>query len=60
MKKRFKTWVRPVIEHNKPTRWNWLVQYPVNLKLGRQTDIGAFTYINALHGVKIGAGVQIG
>jgi len=58
--KRFKRWQPPVIKHGKLTRYNWLVQYPKGLKLGRETDIGAFTYINARYGVVIGDLVQIG
>lgn len=57
---RFNTWKPPVIEHGKPTVYNWVVQYPDGLKLGLRTDIGAFTYINARHGVDIGEEVQIG
>jgi acetyltransferase-like isoleucine patch superfamily enzyme len=60
MAERFDNWKAPVIEHNKPTIYNWLVQYPEGLTLGTQTDIGAFTYINALHGVTIEPDVQIG
>lgn len=57
---RFDNWRAPVIEHNKPTIYNWVVQYPEGLKLGTHTDIGAFTYINARHGVTIEPEVQIG
>ena len=57
---RFKNWKPPVIEHGKPTVYNWVVQYPDGLKLGERTDIGAFTYINARHGVNLGDDVQIG
>ena len=57
---RFEKWKPPVIEHGKLTKWNWLVSNPQNLKLGKKTDIGAFTYINALFGVKIEDNVQIG
>lgn len=60
MHKRFKKWEPPVIEHGKLTKWNWMVQNPENLKFGKETDIGAFTYINALHGVEIGNRVEIG
>lgn len=60
MTKRFKKWESPVIEHGKLTKWNWMVQNPQGLKLGKETDIGAFTYINALNGVKIGNKVEIG
>lgn len=37
-----------------------MCQYQENLKLGRNTDIGAFTYINAKYGVEIQENVQIG
>ena len=37
-----------------------MVGYPEGLKLGRNVDIGAFTYINARFGVHIGHNVQIG
>ncbi|MEW5896126.1 MAG: aminotransferase class I/II-fold pyridoxal phosphate-dependent enzyme [Nanoarchaeota archaeon] len=57
---RFEDWQPPVIEHGKLTQWNWMVQHPENLKLGKRVDIGAFTYINAKHGVEIGDDVQIG
>jgi len=60
MLRRFKNWKPPEMEHGKLTKYNWLVQYPENLKLGKYTDIGAFTYINAKHGVVIGDYVQIG
>jgi acetyltransferase-like isoleucine patch superfamily enzyme len=60
MSNRFPDWKPPVIEHNKLTIYNWLVQYPEGLKLGEQTDIGAFTYINAKAGVTIEPEVQIG
>ncbi|MEM2300434.1 MAG: acyltransferase, partial [Candidatus Hadarchaeales archaeon] len=42
------------------TKWNWMCQYHENLKLGKNTDIGAFTYINAKYGVEIQENVQIG
>ena len=57
---RFGNWKQPEIENGKLTRWNWMVQNKENLKLGEKTDIGAFTYINALHGVEIQDNVQIG
>ena len=59
MKERFDSWQRPKIEHGKLTKWNWMVQYPENLELGGKTDIGAFTYINAKYGVKIGNNAQV-
>ena len=60
MEDRFKDWKMPEIEDGKPTKWNWVVQGVDGLELGRRTDIGAFTYINASHGVAIGDLVQIG
>jgi len=60
MKTRFKNWQTPKIMEGKLTRWHWLVQNKKGLKLGKKTDIGAFTYINALNGVVIEDGVQIG
>lgn len=53
-------WRRPVIAHNQPTLWMWMVSYPGALKLGEYVDIGAFTYINAVNGVIIGENVEIG
>ena len=55
-----KDWVKPNIEHNKLTQWNWMVQHPQNLQLGKHVDIGAFTYINAKHNISLGDNVQIG
>jgi len=42
------------------TKWNWFVTCPENLILGKNVDIGIFTYINARYGVEIGNNVQIG
>lgn len=53
-------WKRPKIEHGKPTKYNWVVLCPENLKLGKFTDIGAFTLIDAKYGVEIQDRVQIG
>jgi acetyltransferase-like isoleucine patch superfamily enzyme len=53
-------YVKPHPEHMKLTKWNWVVSYPENLKIGQNVDIGAFTYINAEFGVTIGDNVQIG
>lgn len=60
MEKRFKDWKYPKIEERKLTKWNWMVQNKEGLVLGKRTDIGAFTYINAKHGVEIQDDVQIG
>ena len=53
-------WTKPVIEHGNLTKYNYIVQYPENLKTGKNFDIGTFTYINSHYGVEIGDGVQIG
>lgn len=42
------------------TKWGWMCQYHENLELAENTDIGAFTYINAKHGVSIGRFAEIG
>lgn len=60
MKDRFASWKKPKIIDGKLTRWNWVVQNAKYLKLGKNTDIGAFTYINAQNGVVIEDDVQIG
>ena len=60
MNKRFKDWKYPRIKEGKLTKYNWMIQHIKNLKLGSQTDIGAFTYINAKYGVTIEDFVEIG
>ena len=57
---RFNSWEYPHIEDGVPTKYNWIVQYIKGLELGINTDIGAFTYINAENGVIISKDVQIG
>ena len=59
-KKRFNNWVYPEFEDGIPSKYNWIVQNINKFKLGLETDIGAFTYINAKYGVVIGDRVQIG
>lgn len=53
-------WESPIIEHSKLTKYNYIVQYPENLILGKYFDIGTFTYINSKYGVEIQDNVQIG
>ena len=60
MNDRFKKWEKPEIKHGVLTKWNWMVQYPENLALGKRVDIGAFCYLNSKHGLKIGNDVQLG
>jgi len=61
MNKRFKNWKLPIIQDRKlHPKYYFLIHHKDNLKLGEKTDIGAFTYINAKHGVVIEKNVQIG
>lgn len=60
MKKTQTKWKKPVVRHSKLTKYNYIVQYPKNLKLGKNFDIGTFTYINCRYGVEIGDNVQVG
>src|SRR5437867_2454330 len=60
LKKRSKKWVKPLFKHSKLTKYNYIVQYPENLKVGKNFDIGTFTYINSNYEVEIGDNVQIG
>jgi acetyltransferase-like isoleucine patch superfamily enzyme len=57
---RFKDWKAPEFDETGLTKWNWMCQSHKNLKLGKNTDIGAFTYINARYGVEIEEEAQIG
>lgn len=57
---RFEDWKSPEIREGELTQWNWMVQHKDRLELGRKTDIGSFTYINAKYGVVIEDLVQIG
>lgn len=60
MNKKLTNWKKPVIKHSTMTKYNYIVQYPENLKLGKNFDIGTFSYINCRYGVEIGNFVQIG
>jgi acetyltransferase-like isoleucine patch superfamily enzyme len=53
-------WSKPIIKHGNLTKYNYVVQYPEYLKLGKNFDIGTFTYINSQFGVEIEDFVQIG
>ena len=55
-----KNWKKPIIIHGKMTKYNYIVQYPEKLKLGKNFDIGEFTYINAQYGLILEDNVQIG
>ncbi|MDO8564527.1 MAG: acyltransferase [bacterium] len=60
MASRFSNWKKPVIKHGIPTKWQWTVLYPEGLRLGKHTDIGAYTLLVAKHGIEIEDDVQIG
>jgi acetyltransferase-like isoleucine patch superfamily enzyme len=53
-------WKLPIIKHGKFTKYNYIVQYPEKLKLGKNFDIGTFSYINCRYGIQIEDNVQIG
>ena len=59
-KKRFVKWKEPVIIHGIPTSYSWIVHHPDNLVLGKYSDIGAFSYLNAEFGIEIGEYAQFG
>ena len=53
-------WKKPTIEHQKITKYGYFVEYPENLILRKNIDIGVFAYINSHFGVEIQDGVEIG
>lgn len=57
---RFPVWKQPKFNKRGLTQWNWMCQHHKNLKLFSNTDIGAFTFINAKYGVTVEEGAQIG
>ena len=60
MNERFKDWEYPEFDEKGMTKWNWMCQYHEVLKLGKNADVGAFTYINAKYGVELQEDVQVG
>jgi len=60
VEKRFENWEMPEFSEQGMTKWHWKCQYHENLKLGKQVDIGAFSYINAKYKVELEDDVQIG
>ena len=57
---RFPNWQPPTFDNQDMTQWHWVCQHREKFHLGKNTDIGAFTYINAKFGVTIEEGAQIG
>lgn len=62
MKTKFRNWMwtYPEVEEGKLTKWNWMVQHKDSLTMGRNVDIGAFSYLNAKNGIVIEDEVEIG
>lgn len=60
MADRFAEWQPPEFDARGMTRWNWMCQHHANLRVGRRTDVGAFTYMNAKNGITIEDEVQVG
>jgi len=52
--------VEPEFNDRGMTQWYWRVLHQKNLDLGKNTEIGSFTIIDALKGVKIEDDVKIG
>ena len=57
---RFKDWKPPTFDERGMTKWNWMCSYHENLEIGRNVDVGAFSYIQAAEGVVLEDKVQIG
>ena len=57
---RFQDWEYPEFDANGKTKWDWRCHNRENFNMGRDTDIGAFTVIEAKYGVEIQDDVQIG
>ena len=58
--KRFSDWELPIMEHGKPTEYGWIIHHPENLILGKYSDIGAFSYLNAKYEIEIEEYAQFG
>lgn len=54
-----KEWVAPEIRERELTKWHWLVFHEKKLQIGKNTDIGAFTLLEASQGIIIEDEVQI-
>lgn len=57
---RFPDWRPPEFDARGMTRWNWVCQWAQNAVFEPGCDIGAFTYINAKFGVRVGRNAQVG
>ena len=57
---RFTVWDYPEFDELGRTKYGWRCNHRYNLSLSRNTDIGAFTIIEAQYGVEIQEDAQIG
>ena len=57
---RFPDWKRPKFDKDGYTEYGWRCQHSDKLSLGKYSDIGCFSYLNAKHEIHIGKNVQIG
>lgn len=53
-------WVEPEFDEIGMTQWYWRVSHRENFKLGKNTEIGSFTMIDAREGVEIQDDVKVG
>jgi len=57
---RFKDWKQPEFDEKGMTKYGWCCPRHYNLKLGKNTDIGFGTYIDATYEVVIKENAQLG
>ena len=61
LRKTFNKWKKPKIKHGKPhKKYGWTVYHPENFTLGKYTDIGYGSFLQAEAGIVIEDYVQIG
>lgn len=53
-------WKSPKMKHREFTKWKWLPYYPKNITIGKNVDIGAFTFLQGKYGIILDDNVQIG
>ena len=57
---RFKDWKPPEFDVDGYTEYGWRCQHHENLRLGKNVDIGCYSYLNAKYGIIIEDECQIG
>jgi acetyltransferase-like isoleucine patch superfamily enzyme len=55
-----RSWKSPEIEERKLNKYYWLIFHKEKLELGKETDIGAFTLLDASEGIVVEDEVKIG